>query len=268
MAKGFKHGAGGGGASLNFKVVGNPQPENAKENTIWVDTDVKITSWIFSASEPENPVEGMVWFTIGTSSTVEFNALKKNGIQVYPVSVKQYVDGAWLDVTAKSYQNGAWVDWWNGELYKDGNEYTGVTGGWRGRDMKVTGATAKGAAPVIRKGSNSVTVSQETYAAGGVYEIVNDIDLSKYSTLTFKVSANNYGYKALAVYDRSITTLGTSATALLANALAGATVSKGHTGTVTINVSGINRTACIGIALYCDVTGNWPTLSMTEAIMS
>jgi hypothetical protein len=51
MAKGFKHGA-GGGSSLNFKVIGNPKPETAKENTIWVDTDTPITSWDFSATQP------------------------------------------------------------------------------------------------------------------------------------------------------------------------------------------------------------------------
>ena len=33
---------GSGGAPLNFKVVGNPQPSNPKVNTIWVDTDVPI----------------------------------------------------------------------------------------------------------------------------------------------------------------------------------------------------------------------------------
>ena len=42
----------GGGAGLNFKVVGNPQPETAKENTIWVNTIVDITSWHFGAEEP------------------------------------------------------------------------------------------------------------------------------------------------------------------------------------------------------------------------
>ena len=100
---------GGGGGGLNFKVVGvSAQPGNPKENTIWVNTDTEITSWAFSATEPESPVEGMVWIVTGTSSTVEFNALKKNGIQVYPVSCKQYVSGAWADRFAYVYQNGAW----------------------------------------------------------------------------------------------------------------------------------------------------------------
>lgn len=102
---------GGGGGGLNFQVIGGATaPSNPKENTIWVNTDVKITTWAFSATEPEAPVEGMVWITTGTSSSAEFNTLKKNGIQVYPLSAKQYVGGSWVDVEAKSYQGGEWVD--------------------------------------------------------------------------------------------------------------------------------------------------------------
>ena len=107
MAKGFKH---GGSNPLNFKVICNPQPSTAKENTIWVDTD-RINNYYFSATQPENMVEYDVWFPTGTSSTVEFNALKKHGIQVYPTSAKQYIGGAWVDKTSKSWQGGAWVDW-------------------------------------------------------------------------------------------------------------------------------------------------------------
>lgn len=107
---------GGGGTSLNFDVKAYATEEallaaTPKENTIGIITTNKITGWLFSATEPESPAEGMVWISTGTSSTVEFNALKKNGIQVYPISAKQYVTGAWVDVTAYSYQGGEWVGW-------------------------------------------------------------------------------------------------------------------------------------------------------------
>lgn len=42
----------GGGIALNFKMVGNPKPTNPKENTIWIDTDMDITSWDFSIEPP------------------------------------------------------------------------------------------------------------------------------------------------------------------------------------------------------------------------
>lgn len=121
----------GGGAALNFNVVPNPQPDTAKENTIWVDTD-RINNCYFSATQPEGMVDYDVWFYIGTSSPVEFNALKKGGIQVYPVSAKQYVNGALVDKSAKSYQGGNWIEWWvwNGELFDNGNQYEPITGGW------------------------------------------------------------------------------------------------------------------------------------------
>ena len=67
--------------SLNFKVVGNPQPASPKENTIWINTDAEITSWVFSATQPTG-ADGMVWISTGTSSSVEFNVLKKNGIKI------------------------------------------------------------------------------------------------------------------------------------------------------------------------------------------
>lgn len=115
MAKGFKHGAGGSNP-LNFKIVSYATEEELlaatpKENTIGIVTTDTITSWIFSATEPTEPMEGMVWITTGATSTVAFNALKKNDIQVYPLSAKQYISGAWVDKTAKSWQSGEWVSW-------------------------------------------------------------------------------------------------------------------------------------------------------------
>lgn len=113
MAKGFKK---GGYNPLNFKVMAYATEEDLnaatpKENTIGVITAVPISTWTFSATEPTEPMEGMVWISTGTDSPAAFNALKKNDIQVYPVFAKQYIGGAWVDKTAKSWQGGEWVDW-------------------------------------------------------------------------------------------------------------------------------------------------------------
>lgn len=124
---------GGGGANLNFKIVGGTtQPTSPKENTIWVNTSTKISEWVFSATQPANPYDGMVWFLTETSSGSEFNALKKNAIQVYPIAAKQYVSNKWVDKTAKTYKNGAWRDWWDGYLYDYGDKNETITGGWVG----------------------------------------------------------------------------------------------------------------------------------------
>ena len=97
---------------LNFNLVGGvTQPADPKENTIWVNTDVPIAGWALSFTEPSEPEEGMVWIVTGTSSKVAFNALKKNTLMVYPTTCKQFVNGAWNNVTAKSYIDGEWVEW-------------------------------------------------------------------------------------------------------------------------------------------------------------
>ena len=173
---------GGGGTALNFSVVGNPQPTTAKENTIWIDTDVKISSWIFIATEPTNPTDGMVWISTGASSTVEFNALKKNGIQVYPMSAKQYVSGAWVDKEAKSYQNGAWVDWWNGELYKNGDAYTHVTGGWSNFTTDYGSLTFS---------NEYMQWLQNTSSHYGEFGTNLSVDISRFTTLHIDIKANN-----------------------------------------------------------------------------
>lgn len=119
----------GGGAALNFKIIGNPQPETARDNTIWIDTD-DITSWTFSATQPETAEDGMVWIATGIASTTSFNALRKNAVMMYPLTAQQFVDGAWVEKTAKIYQGGEWKSFWNGQLYIRGDEFLPITGGW------------------------------------------------------------------------------------------------------------------------------------------
>lgn len=130
------NGFGGGANPLNFKVVGGTSaPANPKENTIWVNTSVAVKAWGFVSQKPTLAgAEGAVYFVAETSTnnkTADFNALKKNSIWLNPIEAWQYVSGAWVSKTAKTYQNGKWVDWINYEyLYKDGNQYSNITGGW------------------------------------------------------------------------------------------------------------------------------------------
>ena len=153
MAKGFKHGA-GGGTSLNFEVICNPQPETAKENTIWVDTD-KINNYYFSATQPENMAEYDVWFSLDISSNVAFSATKKNSIMVYPLSAKQMVSGELVDKTAKSWQGGEWVDWIK-YLYDAGNQFIDVTGGWEGKHT-ISGSTTSSSKLAVNDDHLTVT---------------------------------------------------------------------------------------------------------------
>lgn len=124
---------GGGGTPLNFKIVAYATEEELitaqpKENTIGVITNVPITGYKFSATEPEDMIEGEVWIKTGVDSDVAFDIVE--GIKTYPLFVKQYVSDIWVEKTAKTYQGGEWVDWWNGELFDNGKQYETVTGGW------------------------------------------------------------------------------------------------------------------------------------------
>nr|DAE37835.1 MAG TPA: hypothetical protein [Caudoviricetes sp.] len=127
---------GGGGSALNFKVIAVSSelllPATAKENTIAVITTTPITSYVFSSTAPTSPTEGMVWFATGTASTGGFNAIKRNGLWVYPTGCQQYVSGAWVSKTAKTYQSGKWTEWRLAvkQLYWNGDKCENVTGGW------------------------------------------------------------------------------------------------------------------------------------------
>lgn len=184
---------GGGGAALNFKVLAYATEEallaaTPAENTIGIITETPITSWIFSADEPSPAAAGMVWITTGTASSVEFNALKKNGLQVYPISAKQHVGGAWVDKVAKSYQGGELVDWWDGELYESGNLYEHVTGGW----VMVNGAQANG---TIEDGIIYLSYSTTGSSPHSTAYTKNRMDLSGYSklTATLQVTESKHG---------------------------------------------------------------------------
>ena len=248
--------AGGGG--LNFSVVGSlTQPANPKENMIWVNTDTAVTSYIFSATEPAAPEEGMVWITTGTSSGAEFNALKKNGIQVYPISAKQYVSGAWVDVTAKSYQGGEWVDWIV-KLFVPGMTPEITALGWKAYSSQ----TAR--APTVSVGADVITVSQP-HASGGytgvayfekrdlsaaskitmVYTLSHVIDEGDESTGLFVWSEVNSGY-------------------YIANSAAFSSVPDDTTsGTLTVDVKALSGEYYIGVGIR-GASSYTPTLKISE----
>ena len=189
---------GGGSGGLNFQVIGGTTaPSNPKENMIWVNTSTKITSYIFSAPQPTGSA-GMVWIDTGTSSPVEFNALKKNGIQVYPISARQYTGGAWVYKTAKSWQGGAWVDWIR-SLFYYGDTFDGITGGYiKAVDQASTASIdANGIHLNAKRNSSNWLTNAEYYTS---YKI----DLSDYTKLCAEVNLvrnGNTGHFRLSVLE-------------------------------------------------------------------
>lgn len=102
------------GIKLNFDIVAYATEEEMLadtpiENTIGVVTDVPITGYKFSATEPETINEGEVWIKTGDNSGVAFDIVE--GTKIYPLYVKQYINGTWVDKTALSYQSGEFREW-------------------------------------------------------------------------------------------------------------------------------------------------------------
>lgn len=203
MAKGFKHGA-GGGASLNFDVkayatVTELLAATPKENTIGIVTDVPITGYLFSATQPETITEGMVWISTGSASTAAFNALKKNSIMVYPTSVTQYVDGIFVGRTAKSYQSGAWVDWPSDLILVDAN---GVRGGYAKSGSANTTVTVNENDIEVKYAGGSGSTSAFSWA---------DIDVTEYNLMEVSISGSGTAIK-FSVGSAATTTVKTAGT--------------------------------------------------------
>ena len=119
---------------LNYQVIGGTQvPANPKENTIWVNTSNMVSGYVFADELPDsvNAENGLVWVVTGIPNSVEFNAVKENGIYIRILAVKQYVGGVWTKKPAKVFQGGAWVDVIY-YLFKNGKVNTGLVGGIRG----------------------------------------------------------------------------------------------------------------------------------------
>ena len=187
------------GVELNYDVVGGTTaPSNPKENTIWVNTSTAITSHVFSATQPTGSA-GMVWIETGTTSPVEFNALKKNGIQVYPISAKQYVSGAWVKKTAESYQNGEWVCWIH-YLYNEGKE---IAGGIKGYAYGSSGTGATRVTPSVTKGADTITIAvnkNNTSNSGCSTLFAEDpVDLTNFNTMKINVTSRSGGNETIYV---------------------------------------------------------------------
>lgn len=188
---------GGTGDGLNATIVGGTaQPASPKENTIWVNTDAEITGWSFSATEPSEPSEGMVWFQIGGKNSAGINLLSKNSAFVYPYFARQYVSGAWVTVDAKSFDGSQWINW--ATYLMNGVDYcTDITGGWSAVAKQISQYGGTAAKPSVTTGDGCIKISSASGKDGIVYT-AQKVDLTNYKTLVFKgsavVSSQGYGH--------------------------------------------------------------------------
>lgn len=180
------------GVELNFEIIGGTtQPSNPKENTIWVNTSRTITDYIFSADQPSNPVSGMVWIEIGVSSSTSFDII--DNVTLHPINAMQYVNGSWVKVDAMIRQNNTWAEWWNGELFDNGNQYESVTGGWaRNSELYLQNSGSNNGTVAIDDKITlypSVSTSQSS-----VVTTKNKVNLTDFDTLQVKHESDSGNY--------------------------------------------------------------------------
>ena len=245
-------GFGGGGTPLNFKIVAYATEEELaaaqpKENTIGVITDVPITGYKFSATEPEDMVDGEVWICVGSDSTVAFDII--DGAKMYPLSVKQCVSGTWVNKTVMSYQNGEWVEWIpEGALYYKGNEITEKTGGWSASAWTPnSNYTNNGFA--FEKEKDHMTLSfHPTTQAGRDWAISsnNKIDMSKYNTL--RIDAE-HSWKGTKIGLSSVKPTSSTTASWVASQVFSSQKDRGET---TLDISDCNSSYYVVVWAYSD----------------
>ena len=78
-------------------------------------------------------------------------------------------------------------------LYKLGNEFTDITGGWQARAWTGNGSIWSAVAPGLTKNASSMVATMpDKYTSGksGVIEIRNNVDLTAYRTLHLRLDFN------------------------------------------------------------------------------
>ena len=185
---------GSSGGGLNLKVVGGSVRPTGSENTIWVNTSTAINGYAFSATAPENPVEGMVWFGIGKASTAPINIDKKNTVMLYPVSCQQYVSGAWATKPAETYLNGSWTTWMC--VLWDYGDNTAVSGGWGANNFSpsTTMYSEGGVSVDSATGIVYVWSGYESSARGASYTNLIPIDMTPFSTMAVYIEEAQDGW--------------------------------------------------------------------------
>lgn len=220
----------GGGTPLNFKVVGGTsQPSNPTNNTLWVNTSTNITGWMFRTTEPVDKSEGVVWFQTSTSSSLTFNALKKNNVTVYPTGCKQYVSGAWKDKTLKAYQNGAWVALVTDITVVPNTSYT-----WSTFNHKSVSVASNGTVTFVAGTTNE---------AHGIAKVDTKIDFTEYNSMVVKYkTTQDWSLSRIGILKDTIT----DAYSFLAYVEFGST----STETKTIDISKVTGKHNIGVCEY------------------
>lgn len=204
-------------------------------NAVWKPQIEKGSS---ATAFVKGDASGQVWIAADTSGSTEFNALKKNGIWVYPSVAKQLLSGSWVNKAASIYQNGGWnafsaIDLY---LYNAGDACTSESGGW-----SLTSNTGQ-QAMALSKGSSYMTISSSwtgNYTSHATCGTANKVNVTGYNKLniTYDFTASLTTMSGTEAHYATLKFgLGTSNTSVSSASVAGST---GTNKTVSVDISAL-----------------------------
>lgn len=187
-----------GDFNSNFTIgIAQTAPtEAAADNTITIVSDCFMDSYIFSATEPENPVMGLVWIQVGDGALVSFSPVKEQLIMVYPVKVFQYVYQEWLEREAFICGNSKWTQFsfltpeiTDIFLLNGANQCTELSGGWKSSPYSAgSGYATITQSFTVGADGLDVTLDATNGYCSTYISTTNMIDVSQYKTLIFEFS--------------------------------------------------------------------------------
>ena len=249
----------GGGLRISVKAYASAEalPTSAAENAIAVITGTAISNVALSPEEPVTKSTGTVWITT-SEGDVSIGVDKKETIILHPDRCMQWDGNQWVACDGFVFQSGKWASFATAVfyLYRPGNTYESITGGWvtEGKQSASSGGgTAQ--APTITEGTDSLVITQKgaNYRAGIVY-MQNGIDLTDYSTLSVTTSIATTN--AMLCVWTSIGTYGSSNTVIYEVV---------PNETKTFDVSGLTGPHYIGFLLSSGASGSTgTTITLTE----
>lgn len=245
----------GGGSGLSLRVLGGTtQPTSPREGTIWVHTSALKPDYILSGTQPASPSSGLAWIKLG-SDGVSLPVDKKGTLAITLAGCSVYSGSAWENADAWAYTGGEWVQFGYAilYLYKQGNQYTDITGG-------IIDWAWKSDAP--RKGTLTFLPNAIRLVASGsavAATPAKQIDLSKYTRLIVRktsayIDNTNRAFIGITKTKGPQDTNDFAARAALDNV---------NSGTYSIDISTLSGLYWVGVFLFA-VTGLTYTLDFDE----
>lgn len=241
---------GGGGLRISVKAYASPEalPTSEAENAIAVITGTAISNVALSPEEPVTKSTGTVWIPT-SGGDISIGVDEQETIILHPNQCMQWDGNQWETCDAFVFQSGKWISFATAVfyLYRPGNTYESITGGWVSEGKKSAssgGGTAH--APTITEGTDSIVFTQKgsNYLAGIVY-MKNSFDLTDYNTISLTSSRTTTNDR-FCVWT-SIGTYGSSNTVIYEAV---------PNGTQTFDVSGLSGVHNIGFLLSSGSSGS------------